>query len=141
MLKNENLTLKGGVQIHTPLIIPDTLTLSETLESFRSAGEDFAVILNEYALVVGIITLKDVMTTLMGDLVGAGQEEQIVARDENSWLIDGVTPIDDVIRVLSIDEFPRAENYETIGGFMMYMLRKSLSVPTLSSLLATSLKL
>ncbi|SQI43468.1 Putative Mg2+ and Co2+ transporter CorB [Leminorella richardii] len=124
VLKNENLTLKGGVQIHTPLIIPDTLTLSETLESFRSAGEDFAVILNEYALVVGIITLKDVMTTLMGDLVGAGQEEQIVARDENSWLIDGVTPIDDVIRVLSIDEFPRAENYETIGGFMMYMLRK-----------------
>lgn len=40
--------------------------------------------MNEYALVVGIITLNDVMTTLMGDLVGQGLEEQIVARDENS---------------------------------------------------------
>ncbi|MFP1482719.1 transporter associated domain-containing protein [Escherichia coli] len=83
----------------------------------------FAVIMNEYALVVGIITLNDVMTTLMGDLVGQGLEEQIVARDENSWLIDGGTPIDDVMRVLDIDEFPQSGNYETIGGFMMFMLR------------------
>lgn len=104
--------------------MPDTLTLSEALESFKTAGEDFAVILNEYALVVGIITLNDVMTTLMGDLVGQGLEEQIVARDENSWLIEGGTPIDDVMRALHIDEFPQSGNYETIGGFMMFMLRK-----------------
>ncbi len=112
------------MQIRNTLIVPDTLTLSEALESFKTAGEDFAVIVNEYALVVGIITLNDVMTTLMGDLVGRGLEEQIVARDENSWLIDGGTPIDDVMRVLDIDEFPQSGNYETIGGFMMFMLRK-----------------
>ncbi len=52
------------------LIVPDTLTLSKALERFKTAGEDFAVIMNEYALVVGIITLNDVMTTLMGDLFG-----------------------------------------------------------------------
>ena len=126
VLSNQSLalTVKGGVHIHTPLIVPDTLTLSETLESFKVAGEDFAVILNEYALVVGIITLKDVMTTLMGDLIGPGQEEQIIARDENSWLVDGATPVDDVMRVMSIDDFPQSDNYETIGGFMMFMLRK-----------------
>ncbi len=72
----------------------------------------------------GIITLNDVMTTLMGDLVGQGLEEQIVQRDDNSWLIDGGTPIEDVMRVLDIDEFPQSGNYETIGGFMMFMLRK-----------------
>lgn len=124
VLGNQSLALSSGVQIRSALIIPDTLTLSEGLESFKTAGEDFAVILNEYALVVGIITLNDVMTTLMGDLVSQGQEEQIVARDESSWLIEGGTPIDDVMRVLDIDEFPQAGNYETIGGFMMYMLRK-----------------
>ncbi|TCV99017.1 hemolysin family protein [Biostraticola tofi] len=124
VLGNQSLALSSGVQIRSALIVPDTLTLSEALESFKTAGEDFAVILNEYALVVGIITLNDVMTTLMGDLVGQGLEEQIVARDENSWLIEGGTPIDDVMRVLHIDEFPQAGNYETIGGFMMFMLRK-----------------
>lgn len=124
VLGNQSLTLSSGVQISSVLIIPDTLTLSDALESFKNAGEDFAVILNEYALVVGIITLNDVLTTLMGDLVGQGQEEQIVARDEHSWLIEGGTPIDDVMRVLDIDDFPQSGNYETIGGFMMYMLRK-----------------
>ena len=124
VLANQSLALNSGVQIRNTLIVPDTLTLSEALESFKTAGEDFAVIMNEYALVVGIITLNDVMTTLMGDLVGQGLEEQIVARDENSWLIDGATPIDDVMRVLDIDEFPQSGNYETIGGFMMFMLRK-----------------
>ena len=124
VLGSQSLTLSSGVQIRSALIVPDTLTLSEALESFKTAGEDFAVIMNEYALVVGIITLNDVMTTLMGDLVGQGQEEQIVARDENSWLVEGGTPIDDVMRVLDIDDFPQSGNYETIGGFMMYMLRK-----------------
>ncbi|MEM6051573.1 hemolysin family protein [Erwinia sp. P7711] len=124
VLGHQSLALNSGVQIRSALIVPDTLTLSEALESFKTAGEDFAVIMNEYALVVGIITLNDVMTTLMGDLVGQGMEEQIVARDENSWLVEGGTPIDDVMRVLDIDEFPQSGNYETIGGFMMYMLRK-----------------
>ncbi|WP_409307959.1 hemolysin family protein [Pectobacterium sp. B1J-3] len=124
VLGNLSLELNSGVQIRPALIVPDTLTLSEALESFKTAGEDFAVILNEYALVVGIITLNDVMTTLMGDLVGQGMEEQIVARDENSWLIEGGTPIEDVMRALGIDDFPNSGNYETIGGFMMYTLRK-----------------
>ncbi|MBK4725150.1 MULTISPECIES: hemolysin family protein [Erwiniaceae] len=124
VLGNQSMTLNSGLQIRSALIVPDTLTLSEALESFKAAGEDFAVIMNEYALVVGIITLNDVMTTLMGDLVGQGMEEQIVARDENSWLVEGGTPIDDVMRVLHIDEFPQSGNYETIGGFMMFMLRK-----------------
>lgn len=124
VLANQSLALNSGVQIRNTLIVPDTLTLSEALESFKTAGEDFAVIMNEYALVVGIITLNDVMTTLMGDLVGQGLEEQIVQRDENSWLIDGGTPIEDVMRALDIDEFPQSGNYETIGGFMMFMLRK-----------------
>ena len=124
VLGNQSMALNSGVQIRAALIVPDTLTLSEALESFKTAGEDFAVIMNEYALVVGIITLNDVMTTLMGDLVGQGLEEQIVARDENSWLVEGGTPIDDVMRVLHIDEFPQSGNYETIGGFTMYMLRK-----------------
>ena len=123
VLNGQSIALRGGVHVNTPLIIPDTLTLSDTLDSFKAAGEDFAIILNEYALVVGVITLKDVMSTLMGDMI-IDEEEQIVRRDKDSWLIEGITPVDDVMRVLDIEEFPNSDNYETIGGFMMYMLRK-----------------
>lgn len=124
VLNGQSLSLREGVHIQTTLMIPDTLSLSDTLEAFKTSGVDFAVILNEYALVMGIITINDVMITLMGDLIGPGQEEQIITRDENSWLVDGGTPIEDVQRILDIDEFPDFSNYETIAGFMMYRLRK-----------------
>lgn len=124
VLSNQSISLDSGLTITNVLMFPDTITLSEALESFKASKEDFAVVLNEYAIVMGIITLNDVLTTLMGGLVAQGDEEQIIERGDNSWLIDGVTPIEEVQRVLNIDEFPDTDNYETIGGFMMYKLRK-----------------
>ncbi|MCI7353323.1 MAG: hemolysin family protein [[Actinobacillus] rossii] len=120
---DSKVSLTDSRLLRKPLFIPDTLSLYEVLELFKSAGEDFAVIVNEYALVVGIVTLNDVMSIVMGELVSS-EEEQIVRRDETSWLIDGATPLEDVMRALDIEEFPEWENYETIAGFMMYMLRK-----------------
>ncbi|HEU4457732.1 MAG TPA: hemolysin family protein [Methylibium sp.] len=106
------------------LVIPDRLTLAEVIEQFRAAHDDFAVIMNEYSLVVGVITLNDVMSTVMGDLVAPWVEELIVRRDEGSWLIDGVTPIPDVLHALGLDELPLAGQYDTLAGFMMVMLRR-----------------
>ncbi|MEG1364738.1 MAG: hemolysin family protein [Cetobacterium sp.] len=106
------------------LIIPNTLTLSEVLDTFNEAREDFAIKLNEYAHVVGLITLNDVISTLMGDVVYPLQEEYIIKRGENSWLIDGITAVEDVKKVLvDIESFPEEDSYETIAGFMMYMLK------------------
>lgn len=122
VLKGQSLKLKDGLQLRPPMIIPDTLTLAEAMDQFRGSVEDLAVVLNEYALVVGIISLKDIMVTLMGTLVG--QEEQIMKRDDHSWLIEGATPIDDVMSVFGIEAFPSAGNYETVGGFLTYMLRR-----------------
>jgi CBS domain containing-hemolysin-like protein len=125
VLSGQPLAFGQGLPLHKALVIPDRLTLTEVLEQFQQAHEDFAIIVNEYALVVGVITLNDVMSTVMGDLVGAQDEEQqIVRRDENSWLIDGVTPIQDVQRALDIDELPHADEYETLAGFLMVMLRR-----------------
>lgn len=111
--------------IRNVLIIPDTLTLSELLDRFRASKDKIAVVVNEYALVVGLITLSDVMMTVMGDWVVPETEDlQIIKRDEHSWLIDGLTPIDDVKHALEIDEFPDWDHYETLAGFIMYRLRK-----------------
>lgn len=104
--------------------IPDTITLSEILEIFQRSREDFAVVINEYALVVGVITLEDVMSTVMGDLVLTPEESQIVERDDNSWLVDGATPTVDLVSWLELGDLPDAQCYETVAGFMMYMLRK-----------------
>ncbi|UUC94625.1 MULTISPECIES: hemolysin family protein [Comamonas] len=124
-LNNQPLSLQDESLIHKVLIVPDRLSLAEVLEQFRMVHEDFAVIVNEYSRVVGVVTLNDVMSTVMGDLVSpSDEEEQIIRRDEHSWLIDGVTPVEDVMRVLQLDDMPHDDEYETLGGFLMVMLRR-----------------
>lgn len=124
-LNNQPLSLMDETLIHKVLIVPDRLSLAEVLEQFRQVHEDFAVIVNEYSRVVGVVTLNDVMSTVMGDLVSPSEEEeQIIRRDEHSWLIDGVAPIEDVMRVLQLDEMPHDDEYETLAGFLMVMLRR-----------------
>ena len=83
------------------------------------------MIANEYALVVGIITPQRRYDDPDGRPVGGGWKSRLFSVTKNSWLIDGGTPIEDVMRVLDIDEFPQSGNHETIGGFMMFMLRKN----------------
>ncbi|WP_157268913.1 hemolysin family protein [Azohydromonas aeria] len=129
VLRQEPIVLQGEAAkglLQKVLMVPDRLTLSEVLARFREAHEDFAVIVNEYGLVVGVITLNDVMSTVMGSLVGGGDEEQIVRRDDGSWLMDGLTPIGDVLRALHLDpaDLPQRGQYDTLAGFLMVMLRR-----------------
>ena len=124
VLNNQHISLQDDSLIRKILLVPDKLTLAEVLDQFQQAHEDFAVILNEYSLVVGVVTLNDVMSTVMGDLVSPDDEEQIIQRDENSWLIDGITPIDDVMRALDLAALPNEDEYETLAGFLMVMLRR-----------------
>ncbi|MBO9652449.1 MAG: HlyC/CorC family transporter [Variovorax sp.] len=125
VLSGQPLSFEHGLPLLKALVVPDRISLTEMLEQFRQAHEDFAIVVNEYSLVVGVITLNDVMSTVMGDFVGVQDEEQqIVKRDENSWLIDGVTPIQDVMRALDLEELPHRDEYETLAGFLMVMLRR-----------------
>lgn len=104
--------------------LPETLTLSEALNAFKVAPQPFAVVVNEYGTVVGLVTVKDLLSSFMGDLITPQDAEQIVKRDENSWLIEGLTPIIDVMRSLDIEEFPDRNQYETLAGFVIYKLKR-----------------
>ena len=109
----------------TPVVtIPDSLTLTETLDLFKNGGTDFAVVINEYGLTVGIITLKDILWPVMGNYDVWPDEQLLVRRSDGSWLVDGATPVDDIEREFDIESMPEEETYETVAGFMMYMLRR-----------------
>ena len=126
VLSGRPIVLTEGGLLHKLVVVPDALSLSEVLHQFRQQHEDFALIVNEYSTVVGVVTLNDVMSTVMGELVTPEDEEMIVRRDDGSWLIDGHTPITDVERALDLYDLPSAGQYDTLAGFLMVMLR---SVP------------
>ncbi len=125
LLNKQSVFQLNESSVRTVLIIPDTLTLSELLDKFRATKETFAVVINEYALVMGVITLSDIMLTVMGSWGSPlDQDDQIMQREDGSWLIDGSTPVGDVKRTVGLESLPDEEAYETAAGFMMYMLRK-----------------
>ena len=124
VLNGQPIRLTDDSLLHKLVVVPDRLSLSEVLNQFRQQHEDFALIVNEYSTVVGVVTLNDVMSTVMGELVTQEDEEMIVRREDGSWLIDGLTPMSDVLRALDLNEPPHMSEYDTLAGFLMVMLRR-----------------
>ncbi|ESJ02412.1 magnesium transporter [Cupriavidus sp. HPC(L)] len=117
------------------LVIPDTLTLSEAMTRFREMHQSFAVVMNEYGLVVGIVTLDDIVGALMGDILYSSEDEQIVRRDEDSWLVDGVTPLVDLKKALDLDALPAEDYVDTAAGLVIYTLKR---IPKKSEFIETA---
>jgi CBS domain containing-hemolysin-like protein len=124
VLKGEAANINNDMLEHDIFYLPETLSLSEALNAFKTAVQPFAVVVNEYALVVGMVTIKDLMKGFMGDLMTHRGEELIIARDQNSWLVDGLTPIVELAKVLDINEFPQQSHYETVAGFVIYTMKR-----------------
>ncbi|MDO6462927.1 hemolysin family protein [Pseudoalteromonas carrageenovora] len=124
VLKGEPANIKQELIETDVFYLPETLSLSEALNAFKSAAKPFAVVVNEYALSVGIVTVKDLMKGFMGDLITHQGDELIIQRDKNSWLVDGLTPITDLAKVLDIEEFPEQMHYETVAGFLIYNMKR-----------------
>lgn len=106
------------------LVIPDTLTLSEAMTRFREMHQRFAVVMNEYGLVVGIVTLDDIVGALMGNILYGTEDDQIVRRDDDSWLVDGVTPLVDLKKALDLDTLPAEDYVDTAAGLVIYTLKR-----------------
>ena len=76
VIEGKTFSLKDQNCISSLPAVPDSLTLSEVLDLFKTQRSDFAVVLNEYALTVGVITLNDIMSTVMGEFVLTPDEAQ-----------------------------------------------------------------
>ncbi|OGS99154.1 MAG: hypothetical protein A3F73_03575 [Gallionellales bacterium RIFCSPLOWO2_12_FULL_59_22] len=113
--------------LRPPLYVPEGVTTTHLLENFRKAHQQCALIVDEYGELQGLVTLTDVLTSIVGELPSSDiQEEQdIVMREDGSWLIDGSVPIERLKSVLEIDDdLPGEEEnaFNTLGGFVMYVL-------------------
>ncbi|WEK05025.1 MAG: hemolysin family protein [Candidatus Devosia phytovorans] len=107
------------------LSVPDTLNVWEVLAEFQAQSTGFALVVSEYALVVGVVTFKDLMGALMQGLANPFEEQAILKRDDQSWLVDGMAPFVDVTRALHIKHLAPEASYETIGGFIVHRLRRA----------------
>jgi putative hemolysin len=113
--------------LRKPLYVPEGVSTTQLLENFRSARMQCALIVDEYGELEGLVTLTDVFTSIVGELPSSevDEEEDIVVREDGSWLIDGSVPIERLKFVLDIDDELSGEEenaFNTLGGYVMYML-------------------
>ena len=85
-----------------------------------------AVVLDEFGGVAGMITLQDILKSVIGEFKDDGEasEPMVVVREDGSWLIDGLLQIDELKELLKLQELPEEEHlgYQTLGGMMMGVL-------------------
>ena len=102
-----------------PYLVPESLGVLEALADMRKHRRAVAVVVDEYGGVAGILTVKDLLEPLVGDLhdeFDEVEEPMIVRVDGTRWLIDGQTNVDEVRERLGMD-LPDGE-YVTLGGLL-----------------------
>jgi Mg2+/Co2+ transporter CorB len=107
-----------------PWFVPDSTDLLEQLQAFRSRREHFAIVVDEYGSLMGIVTLEDILEEIVGDI---SDEHDIAVRGvrpqaDGSYVVDGSVTIRDLNRQFEW-ELPD-EEASTIAGLVLYEIRQ-----------------
>jgi putative hemolysin len=108
------------------VFVPENIPVLKLTDLFKSSGRHKALVVDEFGVVQGIVTMTDVLEAIVGDLadVVTGDEPGAAMRDDGTWLIDGALSVDEFAALLDVDIFPEPEReyYQTLGGFVMTRL-------------------
>jgi putative hemolysin len=111
--------------LREPLFVPDSMPAFKLLEAYRSSHRHLALVMDEFGAVEGLVSVGDLLEGLVGALPADPSEAagSIIARDENSWLVEGAAPMDEVTRKFDLTvPADEAGAYHTLAGFVMARL-------------------
>ena len=108
--------------IREPLYVPETIPCGRLFEKMTDTRIQLAIVVDEYGGTAGLVTIEDIIEELVGDIEDEYDEEDesIQKLDENTYIFEGVTDIEDVENALGIS-FPEGD-YDTLAGFVISRL-------------------
>ncbi|MDZ4791560.1 MAG: hemolysin family protein [Hyphomicrobiales bacterium] len=104
------------------LALSGSIDCFKALELFKSNNAHMAIVIDEYGTTGGIVTAADWLEAIVGALpsnYGDDEGAQIVQREDGSWLVDGLTPVEEIYLTLNVDAFDEDADYKTIAGFII----------------------
>lgn len=111
-------------EVLTATFVPETLTGMELLEQFRARAGRMVFVVDEYGVVQGLLTPRDLLEAITGELQpGAEADAWATQRADGSWLLDGLMPASELKARLGIRELPDEDKsrYNTLAGLLMYV--------------------
>jgi putative hemolysin len=126
-----NLSMLGSVKladlITKPLYIFNGLTASKIIEEFRMKKHHTALVVDEFGVIEGLITLKDVIESILGVLPERevkGYYPEIKKQKDGSWLVDAMLSFEEAHQKLGLpyEDDQEGSRYQTIGGFFLHQL-------------------
>jgi len=107
-----------------PVLIPETTTALKAFATLKESGVKTALLLDEYGGVAGLVTLLDLLESVVGDVTlgGPDEEPQMSRRADGSWLVDGALSIDSFADKLGLVELPDEGDYETVAGLVLNVM-------------------
>ena len=102
--------------------VPETLTGMELLEQFRTRAGRLVFVVDEYGVVQGLLTPRDLLEAITGELQPNAQTEAwATSRDDGAWELDGLMPVSELRARLDIRELPDEERgrYNTVAGLLL----------------------
>lgn len=108
--------------------LPENASCLNALELFKKSNVHLIVVVNEYGGCEGIITTSDLLEAIVGLLPSNYDKPEhalITQRQDGSWFIDGMTPIDEVHIAIGIEEIDVDDSFDTMAGFVLDNLGKS----------------
>jgi putative hemolysin len=121
LLAGEAIDLEKVLQ--PPLFVPEGMPALQVLDRFKEARAQFALVIDEYGVLQGLVTINDLLEELVGNIPEANEEldPEVVEREDGSWLLDGMLTVDEFKELFSIDALPDEEiqYHQTLGGFVM----------------------
>jgi putative hemolysin len=125
-LEGQSFELKASLK--QPLFVQENMHVLKVMELFRKSGTVFALVIDEYGTIEGLVTLTDILESIVGDMPSPDEidEPRIVQRADGSWLVDGMLPVDELKGLFDIKKLPgeRTGYYQTLGGFIMLYLKR-----------------
>ncbi|MCC5648755.1 hemolysin family protein [Nostoc sp. XA013] len=119
--RGEPLDLTVGLR--QPIFVPESTRGLKVLELFKQTITHMALVVDEYGVIQGLVTLNDIMSEIVGDVPSTdGQDHpQAVQREDGSWLLDGMLPVEEFLELFGMEEWESEEpgSYQTLGGFVI----------------------
>jgi putative hemolysin len=118
--------------LQQPLFVPRTVSALQVLESFKQSGKHIALVIDEYGGIEGLLTHHDILEAIAGEIPYSERhsEPMAVRRQDGSWLLDGMLPVERFKDILGLESLPgeKRDAYQTLGGFLFTQMGRVPSV-------------